>query len=182
MRIDRNLVPVARSSVVAVEVEGEHVLYDERTARLHSLNSTAGLIWSCCDGTVTLGELVDELAEAFGTSPRHLREDVFAAVRRFADEDLLEMGDPIAPAPEPRSSPADLGTPCEPCLAKLDALGWAGSVSVQLGELRTGVRATTEEGLALLQRLLAPIVIDDRSRLPGRFFGRFATSATSELS
>jgi len=29
---------------------------------------------------------------------------------------------------------------------------------------------------------VAPIVIDDRSRLPGRFFGRFATSATSELS
>jgi hypothetical protein len=30
-------------------------------------------------------------------------------------------------------------------------------------------------------RFVAPIVIDDRSRLPGRFFGRFATSATSEL-
>jgi len=30
-------------------------------------------------------------------------------------------------------------------------------------------------------RRVAPIVIDDRSRLPGRFFGRFATSATSEL-
>jgi hypothetical protein len=29
---------------------------------------------------------------------------------------------------------------------------------------------------------VAPIVIDDRCRLPGRFFGRFATSATSELS
>jgi len=26
------------------------------------------------------------------------------------------------------------------------------------------------------------IVIDDHSRLPGRFFGRFTTSATSELS
>jgi hypothetical protein len=26
------------------------------------------------------------------------------------------------------------------------------------------------------------IVIDDRCRLPGRFFGRFATSATSELT
>jgi hypothetical protein len=26
------------------------------------------------------------------------------------------------------------------------------------------------------------IIIDDRSRLPGRFFGRFATAATSELS
>jgi hypothetical protein len=29
---------------------------------------------------------------------------------------------------------------------------------------------------------VAPFVIDDRSRLPGRFFGRFATSATSELT
>jgi hypothetical protein len=26
------------------------------------------------------------------------------------------------------------------------------------------------------------VVIDDRCRLPSRFFGRFATSATSELS
>jgi len=31
-------------------------------------------------------------------------------------------------------------------------------------------------------RRVAPIVIDDRSRLPGRFFGRFTTSATSDLS
>jgi len=30
--------------------------------------------------------------------------------------------------------------------------------------------------------LVKRIVIDDRSRLPGRFFGRFATSATSELT
>jgi len=31
-------------------------------------------------------------------------------------------------------------------------------------------------------RRIERIIIDDRSRLPGRFFGRFATSATSELS
>jgi len=31
-------------------------------------------------------------------------------------------------------------------------------------------------------QIVAPFVIDDRSRLPGRFFGRFATSATSELT
>jgi hypothetical protein len=34
----------------------------------------------------------------------------------------------------------------------------------------------------IASRFIAPIVIDDRSRLPGRFFGRFATSATSELT
>jgi hypothetical protein len=36
--------------------------------------------------------------------------------------------------------------------------------------------------LTITLRRIAPIVIDDRSRLPGRFFGRFATSATSELT
>jgi hypothetical protein len=36
--------------------------------------------------------------------------------------------------------------------------------------------------LTIAGQSVAPIVIDDHSRLPGRFFGRFATSATSELS
>ena len=31
-------------------------------------------------------------------------------------------------------------------------------------------------------RFTARIVLDDRSRLPGRFFGRFATSATWPLT
>jgi hypothetical protein len=31
------------------------------------------------------------------------------------------------------------------------------------------------------QTIASRIVLDDRSRLPGRFFGRFTTSATSEL-
>jgi hypothetical protein len=31
------------------------------------------------------------------------------------------------------------------------------------------------------QTAMSRIVIDDRSRLPGRFFGRFTTSATSGL-
>jgi hypothetical protein len=31
-------------------------------------------------------------------------------------------------------------------------------------------------------RLAARIVIDDRCRLPGRFFGRFTTAATSGLA
>jgi len=31
-------------------------------------------------------------------------------------------------------------------------------------------------------RLVTRVVIDDRSRLPGRFFGRFTTSASSGLA
>jgi hypothetical protein len=36
--------------------------------------------------------------------------------------------------------------------------------------------------LTVAGQFITPIVIDDRSRLPGRFFGRFATSATSRLT
>jgi hypothetical protein len=36
--------------------------------------------------------------------------------------------------------------------------------------------------LAQTRTIRRRVVIDDRSRLPGRFFGRFATSATSELT
>jgi hypothetical protein len=35
---------------------------------------------------------------------------------------------------------------------------------------------------SIATKVVAAFVIDDRSRLPGRFFGRFATSATSELT
>jgi hypothetical protein len=34
---------------------------------------------------------------------------------------------------------------------------------------------------SVIRRRGARIIIDDRSRLPGRFFGRFMTSATSGL-
>jgi hypothetical protein len=32
------------------------------------------------------------------------------------------------------------------------------------------------------QSIVSRVVLDDRSRLPGRFFGRFTTSATSGLA
>jgi hypothetical protein len=60
---------------------------------------------------------------------------------------------------------------------------------------RVGVRMQTHLALRRARVIYLPqmvlnrtsmacrrVVIDDRSRLPGRFFGRFATSATSELS
>jgi hypothetical protein len=38
----------------------------------------------------------------------------------------------------------------------------------------------TDQTSSEIGRFIMRIVIDDRSRLPGRFFGRFATSATSK--
>jgi len=36
--------------------------------------------------------------------------------------------------------------------------------------------------ISVASGIVSRVVIDDRSRLPGRFFGRFTTSATSGLA
>jgi hypothetical protein len=53
-----------------------------------------------------------------------------------------------------------------------------------LDQYRTSESACYIRAMVLDQTSIAcrRVVIDDRCRLPGRFFGRFATSATSELS
>jgi len=78
-----------RGGVHGVELDGEWVLYDERTRRLHLLNPSAGVIWACLDGDVPLGELIDELAEVFGVDRLQMGEDVAAALTTMAAEGLV---------------------------------------------------------------------------------------------
>ena len=52
----------------------------------------------------------------------------------------------------------------------------------RISHFQNRVLYKSEMVLSSANMLSRRVVIDDRSRLPGRFFGRFATSATSELS
>ncbi|MFI5047442.1 MAG: PqqD family protein [Acidimicrobiia bacterium] len=56
-------------AVYAVVVDGEAVLLDEASDRLHHLNAPAALVWACLDGHTTVAalarELSDELAEPY---------------------------------------------------------------------------------------------------------------------
>lgn len=56
--------PRRRPDVVGVEVDGEAVLYDSRDGALHRLNPVATVLWHCLDGSVTLGELAEDLRTA----------------------------------------------------------------------------------------------------------------------
>ena len=64
--IDEGFVPERSPHAYAVEIDGEAVVLDERANRLHLLNTTATLLWSCFDGTSTLGEICTLVAEAVG--------------------------------------------------------------------------------------------------------------------
>lgn len=88
--IDGNFVPRRRANIASVELDGETVLLLEGTTRTHLLNQTATIVWDCLDGQVTLAELGDELADAFGGDPKVIRDDVINLVRGVGRAGLLE--------------------------------------------------------------------------------------------
>ena len=58
--------PKVRDDLTVVELDGEAVIYDERTADLHHLNPTATIVFGLCDGTATMPRIAEEISEAFG--------------------------------------------------------------------------------------------------------------------
>lgn len=83
--------PRARDDVVFRAVGPEWVLYDPETRQLHVLNLTAALVWSHCDGSHGVEEMVVAVAEAFPDAPPAggVRADVVQALETFAREGLL---------------------------------------------------------------------------------------------
>ena len=98
--IDLAFSPRHHPEVTTVELDDEAVLYDERTGMAHVLNGTAAVVWSCFDGSVSLGELVGELAEAYAVPAPTIEEDVLSLARRLGAQGLLDGVTGEAPEPE----------------------------------------------------------------------------------
>ncbi len=83
--------PTARPDLVLRRVANEWVLFDATHGRAHVLNLTAAVIWTYCDGTHGSAAIADAIAHAVpDTAPERLQSDVDQALRRFADEGLLQ--------------------------------------------------------------------------------------------
>ena len=54
--------PRARQSdLFSEQMDGERVIYDNRNRKVHHLNPTMSCVWSHCDGSRTLEELIAAL-------------------------------------------------------------------------------------------------------------------------
>jgi len=72
------------------EIEGELVIYDQRSQVACRLNRTAALVWNASDGTRTIADLVALLASDVGELAD---EDlVTVTLDRLADNGLIESG------------------------------------------------------------------------------------------
>jgi PqqD family protein of HPr-rel-A system len=85
--------PKRRKSIRAYRLDDEAVLYDTAHHTVHYLNTTAGLIWDCCDGSKDFDAILQELAEAFGqTSPIvQMRQDIHAALHAMQQDGLIDF-------------------------------------------------------------------------------------------
>ncbi len=90
--------PKRRADVTNRSIDGDRVVLDQRTGRLHRLNASASLVWALCDGTRTSDEIAEGVAEAFAETPSTFAEEIREILRQFMDLGLLE------PAPCRRQS------------------------------------------------------------------------------
>jgi PqqD family protein of HPr-rel-A system len=81
--------PRVREDLTVVELDGEAVIYDERSGELHHLNPTATLIFGLLDGTATVRELASDVADAFGVPADEVESEIRALIRRLRSLGLL---------------------------------------------------------------------------------------------
>ena len=65
------IMPRARKSgLIVKEVDGEVLIYDQKTNKAHCLNPTAAKVWKYCDGEMTLAAACTFLSQDLGTHCR----------------------------------------------------------------------------------------------------------------
>lgn len=154
--------PVRREDVAGAAIDGEMVLYDEATGRLHRLSPTATAIWLCLDGSGTLAEIAADLAEVFGAPLEQVQADVVQTVKAFAEQELLEgTSDRTEDRPPVREDDADSPFVVEasaPCPGTPRPLA---SLTVRVGSHLLGMRFNNEDVARAARAVFAPSAVFD---------------------
>jgi hypothetical protein len=86
----KGMFPKRRSDVTVREVDGELLVLDHRTERVHQLNATAVYIWNQCDGATSVADISKAIATEYGLDTHPAEADVVRTVAQFRALDLLE--------------------------------------------------------------------------------------------
>jgi hypothetical protein len=82
--------PLRRSaSLIAREINGEFVVLDTAANKVHQLNSTASLIWRCCDGSASHENIAAVLTQTFDVETSLALQDVVRTIAELRALNLL---------------------------------------------------------------------------------------------
>ena len=160
MLADVDRTPRPRSDVAHARVGNNVLLYEPFARRLHTLNSSAALVWRRLDGRTSLRDVAAQLAEFYAADHTVLEGDVAAVVSRFDELGLLLADGDANGLAELRVEPAD---PQATALkAQLDARSWAVVSDVhQAVGCSFRVRSEDDVVAAELARVLRPLLRPD---------------------
>ena len=77
------------SGLVARDVDGEILILDTVSDRVHQLNQSASLIWRCIERELSPQDTAKELAEAFGLGSDQAQRDVNDAISQLKALNLI---------------------------------------------------------------------------------------------
>jgi hypothetical protein len=85
-------VAVRRDDALMVrEIDGEVLILDGRSDRIHKLNRTASFIWRRCEEGATAQGIASALAGEFAVDPQTALADVVRTLDELRSLDLLAM-------------------------------------------------------------------------------------------
>jgi len=87
----RDSVPVRRPEMEWVDLDGEVVVYDTARARLHRLNTSAASVWSECDGTTTVEQVIAATVERYTGPNDEIARDVRDTLVGLHHAGLLDL-------------------------------------------------------------------------------------------
>lgn len=92
--VDPSVVLGPAAGVGWVTIGDEVVVHRVDIGRSLVLDSNAGLLWKCLDGTSRLGEILDDIADAFGVDRAEVEDSCAPIVETWlADKVVEEVND-----------------------------------------------------------------------------------------
>jgi hypothetical protein len=80
-----------RKDIFADNVDGILFLVDEHVGRIHSLNSTAALIWQLLEEQVAHADLEEDMMAVFPQiAPRQIKADLRLVLKNFREMGILD--------------------------------------------------------------------------------------------
>jgi hypothetical protein len=86
-----------RAELACRIVEGEVVILDKKSGRIHQLNSTASFVWNKLDGRTSLPSIVSDLVREYDVEFEVARADVARVVTELIRLELVETSESASP-------------------------------------------------------------------------------------
>lgn len=71
------------------DMDGELLIYNPETATTLHLNQPSMVVWNCCNGESSVGDVVEALQQAFPDQAEQIKADVVSVLTDFEQNGLI---------------------------------------------------------------------------------------------